>query len=132
MKIYIYLFFFLFISLNGQVLNSQEINKGTGNQRNASFNQEEIKVRWKKAALENCPEVTCPTFSVPGPCGTILATPTGPSSASVSFVPPINDGGSPITGYIVTATPTSSAPAKRKSSAIITITGTSSPILVLC
>jgi hypothetical protein len=41
------------VSLNGQVLNSQEIDKGTGIQRNASFNVEEIKVRWKKAALEN-------------------------------------------------------------------------------
>ena len=55
--------------MNGQVLNSQEINKGTGNQRNTSFNQEEIKVRWKKAALENCtgvPCVTTPAFT----CGT--------------------------------------------------------------
>ena len=37
--------------------------------RNASFNLEEIKVRWKKAALENCPGVPCvttPAFT----CGT--------------------------------------------------------------
>jgi len=37
--------------------------------RNASFNLEEIKVRWKKAALENCtgaPCVTAPSFT----CGT--------------------------------------------------------------
>ena len=37
--------------------------------RKASFNLEEIKVRWKKAALENCPGVPCvvtPTFT----CGT--------------------------------------------------------------
>ena len=94
------------------------------------YNLEEIKVRWKKAALENCPGVPCPTFSVPGPCSSIVATPTSPSSASVSFVPPTSDGGSPITGYIVTATSTPSAPAKRKSSAIITVTGTSSPIVV--
>ena len=99
--------------------------------RNAFYNLEEIKVRWKKAALENCPGVPCPTFSVPGPCSSITATPTGPSSASVSFVPPTFDGGSPITGYTVTATSTPSAPAKRKTtSAIIIVSGTSSPIVV--
>jgi hypothetical protein len=98
---------------------------------NAFYNLEEIKVRWKKAALENCPGVPCPTFSVSGSCSSITATPTGPSSASVSFVPPTSDGGSPITGYTVTATSTPSAPAKRKTtSAIITVSGTSSPIVV--
>jgi uncharacterized protein (TIGR02145 family) len=80
--------------------------------------------------LENCPGVPCSYLYPPGPCSSIVATPTGPTSASVSFVPPTSDGGSPITGYIVTATSTPSAPAKRKSSAIITVTGTSSPILV--
>ena len=111
--------------------NKQTSEKGPLEpKRNTIFNLDEIKVRWKKAALENCPWVVCPTSSVPGPCTTILATPMGPSSANVSFVPPTNDGGSPITGYIVTATPTSSAPAKRKSSSVIVITGTSSPILV--
>ena len=37
--------------------------------RNASYNLDEIKVRWKKAALENCigvPCVTAPSFT----CGT--------------------------------------------------------------
>ena len=92
---------------------------------------EEIKVRWKKAALENCPAVPCLSLSAPGPCTSIVATPTGPSSVSVSFVPPTSDGGSPITGYIVTATSTPSAPAKRKTTAaIITVSGTSSPIVV--
>ena len=99
--------------------------------RNALFNLEELKVRWKKAALENCPGVPCPTFSAPGPCSSIVATPTGPSSASVSFVPPTSDGGSPITSYTVTATSTPSAPAKRKTTAaIIIVSGTSSPIVV--
>jgi len=99
--------------------------------RNAFYNLEEIKVRWKKAALENCPGVPCPTFSAPGSCSSIVATPSGPSSASVSFVPPTSDGGSPITGYTVTATSTPSAPAKRKTTAaIITVSGTSSPIVV--
>jgi uncharacterized protein (TIGR02145 family) len=111
--------------------NKQTSEKGPLEpKRNTIFNLDEIKIRWKKAALENCPWVVCPTASVPGPCTTILATPTGPSSASVSFVPPTNDGGSPITGYVVTATPTSSAPAKRKSSSVIIVTGTSSPILL--
>jgi uncharacterized protein (TIGR02145 family) len=72
-SVYSYLSFFLFIyltvSLNGQVIKSNEIEKGTNIQRNASFNVEEIKVRWKKAALENCPGVPCvaaPSFT----CGT--------------------------------------------------------------
>ena len=122
---------FLSVSLNGQVINSQEENENTGIKRNALYNLEEIKVRWKKAALENCPGVPCPTFSAPGPCSSIVATPTGPSSASVSFVPPTSDGGSPITGYVVTATSTPSAPAKRKTTAaIITVSGTSSPKVV--
>ncbi len=54
------------------MLNSQEIDKGTGIQRNASFNVEEIKVRWKKAALENCAGVPC-VVTPPAPsftCGT--------------------------------------------------------------
>jgi len=32
--------------------------------RNASFNLEEIKVRWKKAALENCTGVPCVTCAI--------------------------------------------------------------------
>ena len=98
--------------------------------RNTFYNLDEIKVRWKKAALENCPGVPCPSLYPPGPCSSIVATPTGPTSASVSFGLPTYDGGSPITGYVVTATPTSSAPAKRKSSDIITATGTAPPIIV--
>ena len=63
MKITIYLFICLFtylsVSLNGQVINSQEKEKNEGIQRNATYNLEEIKVRWKKAALENCTGVPC-------------------------------------------------------------------------
>jgi hypothetical protein len=95
---------------------------------NASFNLDEIKVRWKKAALENCTGAPCASISAPGPVTSIAATPTGPTSVSVSFVPPASTGGSPITGYEATATPTSSAPAKRKSSATITVKGDKSPI----
>ena len=96
--------------------------------RNASFNLDEIKVRWKKAALENCTGVPCVSFSAPGPVTNIVATVTSPTSASVAFGTPASDGGSPITGYEATATPTSSAPAKRKSSATITVKGEKSPI----
>jgi len=63
MKLTIYsfinLFFFASISLTGQVMNRQEIENGTDIKRNALYNLEEIKVRWKKAALENCPGVPC-------------------------------------------------------------------------
>jgi len=96
--------------------------------RNASFNLDEIKVRWKKAALENCTGAPCASFSAPGPVTNIVATVISPTSVRVSFVPPASTGGSPITGYEATATPTSSAPAKRKSSATITVKGDKSPI----
>ena len=69
MKKSIYLYIYLSISLNGQVINSQVIDEKTGIKRNALYNLEEIKVRWKKAALENCPGVPCvtaPSFT----CGT--------------------------------------------------------------
>ena len=97
--------------------------------RNASFNLEEIKVRWKKAALENCPGVPFVTTTIPGAPTSVVAT-AGNASASVAFTAPASNGGSPITGYTVTATPTSSAPAKRKSSSVITVSGTSLSIVV--
>ena len=76
MKITIYLFIYLFtylsVSLNGQVINSQEKEKNEGIQRNATYNLEEIKVRWKKAAMENC--IGAPCIIIPPPpsftCGT--------------------------------------------------------------
>jgi hypothetical protein len=96
--------------------------------RNASFNLDEIKVRWKKAALENCTGVPCTSFSAPGPVTNIVASVTSPTSVRVTFGEPASNGGSPITGYEATATPTSSAPAKRKFSATITVKGDKSPI----
>ena len=63
----------LSISLNAQVINSQSLESVERNKRNTSFNIEEIKVRWKKAALENCPGVPCvvaPSFT----CGTSTVT----------------------------------------------------------
>lgn len=69
-SIYLFFFFCSLIPLKGQMEqqrlpDSSKIN----NQRRSSFNLEEIKVRWKKAALENCPGVPCvttPAFT----CGT--------------------------------------------------------------
>jgi uncharacterized protein (TIGR02145 family) len=72
----IYLSIYLSISLNGQVIHSNEKEKGTSIQRNASFNVEEIKVRWKKAALENCTGVPC-VVTPPAPSFTC-----GPSTVS--------------------------------------------------
>jgi uncharacterized protein (TIGR02145 family) len=73
-SIYSYLFIYLTIlfsvSLNGQAINNNEVEKATSSQRNASFNVEEIKVRWKKAALENCTGVPCVIFT----CGTSIIT----------------------------------------------------------
>jgi len=75
-SIYLSIFFiYLSISLSGQLINSNEIKKVTSIQRNASYNLEEIKVRWKKAALENCTGVPCIIIPPPPPppsfnCGT--------------------------------------------------------------
>ena len=108
----------LSISLNAQVINSQSLESVERNKRNTSFNIEEIKVRWKKAALENCPGVPCITITVPGAPTGVVAT-AGNASASVAFVAPANNGGSAITGYTVTSNPGG-----------ITVSGGSSPINV--
>ena len=54
--------------------NTQSNDKGHVElKRNALYNLDEIKVRWKKAALENCPGVPCvvtPSFT----CGTSTVT----------------------------------------------------------
>jgi uncharacterized protein (TIGR02145 family) len=68
--LYIYLSICLSVNLNGQSTNSQDVGKGESIQRNATYNLEEIKVRWKKAALENCPGVPC----VPPVCPTSTVT----------------------------------------------------------
>ena len=99
-------------------MNRQEIEKGTGIKRNALYNLEEIKVRWKKAALENCPGVPCVTSTVPGAPTNVVAT-TGNTTASVAFTAPTNNGGSVITGYTVRSNPGN-----------ITVTGSTSPITV--
>jgi uncharacterized protein (TIGR02145 family) len=116
--LYIYLSICLSVSLNGQSTNSQDVEKGKSIQRNATYNLEEIKVRWKKAALENCTGVPCIPVTVPGPPTSVTAS-AGNASASVAFVAPTNNGGSAITGYTVTSSPGG-----------ITATGTTSPINV--
>ncbi len=58
-------------------VNSKLIEKENfDTKRKASFNLDEIKVRWKKAALENCPGVPC-IVTPPAPsftCGTSTVT----------------------------------------------------------
>ena len=117
-SIYIYLYFSLTISLNGQVINNQELDKVISIQRNTLFNLDEIKVRWKKAALENCPGVPCVTTTIPGAPTSVVAT-AGNASASVAFTAPASNGGSVITGYTVTSSPGS-----------FTATGATSPVNV--
>jgi len=79
---------------------------------------EELKVRWKKAALENCPGVPCVTVTVPGSPTGVSAT-AGNAQATVSFTAPSSTGSSGITGYTVTSNPGG-----------ITGTGSGSPITV--
>jgi uncharacterized protein (TIGR02145 family) len=86
--------------------------------RNASYNLEEIKVRWKKAALENCQGAPCSSVTAPGAPTGVVAT-VGNGSVSVAFVAPTNNGGRAITGYTVTSNPGN-----------ITTPGTTSPIIV--
>jgi hypothetical protein len=92
-------------TLQGQIeqlsfLGSKEINN-----KRAPFNLEEIKVRWKKAALENCPGVPCVTNTVPGEVTNVVVTEgLEEGEVIVTFTPPLSDGGSPITEYEVEAT----------------------------
>ena len=65
------------VSLYGQVTNNVEPQKENGFDRKSNFNVEELKVRWKKAALENCTGVPCTIVSPPPPsffCGTSTVT----------------------------------------------------------
>jgi uncharacterized protein (TIGR02145 family) len=68
----------LHVSLFGQVTNNVEPQKENGFDRKSNFNVEELKVRWKKAALENCPGVPCTIVSPPPApsftCGTSTVT----------------------------------------------------------
>ena len=108
--------FFALVTLNGQIVQERLPGTEEINNRRSPFNLEELKVRWKKAALENCPGVPCITATVPGPPTSVTAS-AGNASASVAFAAPTNNGGSAITGYTVTSSPGG-----------ITATGTTSPL----
>jgi uncharacterized protein (TIGR02145 family) len=110
--------FFALVTLNGQIVQQRLPGAEEISNRRTSFNLEEIKVRWKKVALENCPGVPCTTATVPGPPTSVTAS-AGNASSSVAFVAPTNNGGSAITGYTVTSSPGG-----------ITATGPTSPINV--
>jgi hypothetical protein len=62
----IFLGIWLSVSLHGQDIDNLMLEEKSGNKRNNLYNLEELKVRWKKASLENCPLVPCITFT----CGT--------------------------------------------------------------
>jgi uncharacterized protein (TIGR02145 family) len=63
---------FTLATLNGQAVEQRLTGAEEISNRRTSFNLEEIKVRWKKAALENCTGVPC---IITGPTG-----PTGPGT----------------------------------------------------
>jgi hypothetical protein len=92
------LIFIAFISLNGQVTNNQELRKIEGIKRMSPFNLEEIKVRWKKAALENCSGVPCTS--------TVCTAGTPSSSPTVNVNTALTAITIPTTGATGIGTPT--------------------------
>jgi uncharacterized protein (TIGR02145 family) len=67
-RLSIYLFIISLSNLRGQeVLQNLMIFDQVS--KTKAFNLEEIKVRWKKTALENCPGVSCLPTNTPGPSG---------------------------------------------------------------
>jgi uncharacterized protein (TIGR02145 family) len=76
MKKVLYLNLFLSIifsvNLHGQDIYSQYRKEKTDIKPNALYNLEEIKVRWKKAALENCSGTSCVTISASA-CGQVTS-----------------------------------------------------------
>ena len=115
---YLFIYLIFLTTLQGQIVQERLPGAEEISNRRTSFNLDEIKVRWKKAALENCTGVPCVPNTVPGPPTSLVAT-AGNASASVAFVAPTNNGGSVITGYTVTSSPGG-----------ITATGATSPINV--
>ena len=115
---YLFIYLIFLTTLQGQIVQERLPGAEEIINRSSPFNLEELKVRWKKAALENCPGVPGLTSTVPGPPTSVVAT-AGNASASVAFVAPTNNGGSAITGYTVTSSPGG-----------ITATGATSPINV--
>jgi uncharacterized protein (TIGR02145 family) len=115
---YLFIFLISLTTLQGQIVQERLPGAEEINNMRSPFNLEELKVRWKKAALENCPRVPCITATVPGPPTSVTAS-AGNASASVAFVAPTNNGGNAITGYTVTSSPGG-----------FTATGATSPINV--
>lgn len=50
------------VSLMGQVTNRVDLNSEMGLERKSKYNLDELKIRWKKAAMENCTGVPCNDF----------------------------------------------------------------------
>ena len=115
---YLFIYLIFLTTLQGQIVQERLPGAEEIINRSSPFNLEELKVRWKKAALENCPGVPCITSTVPGPPTTVTAS-VGNAQATISFTAPSSNGGSPITGYTVTSSPGG-----------ITATGATSPINV--
>jgi hypothetical protein len=65
-----------------------------------------------------------PVATAPGAPTAVTVTP-GSGQATVAFTPPVNDGGSPITGYTVTATDTTTP-----TNSVQTASGANSPLTV--
>ena len=75
-SIYFILYFCSLATLQGQIEQLSFPGSKEINTKRATFNLEEIKVRWKKAALENCTGVPC-IVTPPAPsftCGTSTMT----------------------------------------------------------
>ena len=90
--------------------------------RKASYNLEEIKVRWKKAALENCSGVPC-TTSVACSAGTPSTSPTIVLISGTTSITPITIATTGATG-IGTATGLPSGISATWAGNVITISGT--------
>jgi uncharacterized protein (TIGR02145 family) len=104
-SIYFIMYFCSLATLQGQIEQQNFPGSKEINNKRATFNLEELKVRWKKAALENCPGVPCVTNSVPGEVTNVVVTDgLEEGEVIVTFTPPLSDGGSPITEYEVEAT----------------------------
>jgi uncharacterized protein (TIGR02145 family) len=111
-------YFFFLENLFGQEQQQNLPSVEQISSKRTNYNLDEIKVRWKKAALENCPGVPCSALTAPGAPTSVVAT-AGNASASVAFTAPASNGGSVITGYTVTSSPGG-----------ISATGATSPINV--
>ena len=119
---YLFIYLIFLTTLQGQIVQERLPGAEEIINRSSPFNLEELKVRWKKAALENCPGVPCITSTVPGPPTTVTAS-AGNAQATISFTAPSSNGGSPITGYTVTSSPGGITATGGANSTSINVTG---------